>query len=159
NLALAEYEDGNLTRARTLADESVSLLRSLQADGSLAEVLITRGQIVRAQGDAAAAYAALSEALRFALTVGPRLVVPDGVGRLPAMIVERGQTQLAALRLAPASALREQMGTPVRPVDQTSLTNTLTAARSALGPDTFVAVWAGAKELTLDQLFNMIPSA
>ena len=39
------------THALSLVEESVALFRSMQADASLAEVLITLGQIVRAQGD------------------------------------------------------------------------------------------------------------
>src|SRR5262245_10344808 len=73
NLALAAYDEGDLTTALDLVNESVSLFRSLKADGSLAEVLTTLGQIVWAQGEWAAAYRALTEALQVAWVAGPRL--------------------------------------------------------------------------------------
>jgi non-specific serine/threonine protein kinase len=66
NLALAAYHECDLTNALGLVKESVALFRAQKADGSLAEVLITLGQIVQAQGDGAAAYTALTEALQFA---------------------------------------------------------------------------------------------
>jgi tetratricopeptide (TPR) repeat protein len=73
NLALAAYVEGEMARAFALADENVSLFRRLQAEGGLAEVLITLEQIARAQGDATAALGAMTEALRLAWAVGPRL--------------------------------------------------------------------------------------
>src|SRR6266542_3749884 len=52
NLALGAYQEADLTRAFALVSESVSMFREQKADASLAEVLITLGQILRAQWDA-----------------------------------------------------------------------------------------------------------
>ena len=114
---------------------------------------------MRAQGDARAAYAALSEALRLALSFGPHLMVAYALENLADVVAARGQTRLAVQCLAAASALREQMGTPVRPVDQAAVEQTLATARSALGADTFAAVWAETQALPLEQILSTIPSA
>jgi WD40 repeat protein/predicted ATPase len=159
NLALGAYLEGDLTRAFALASESVALFRSLQADASLAEVLITLGQIRRAQGDVAAAQAALAEALRLALAVGPRLLVASALEGLANVMVSRGQAELTTRLLAAASALRAQMGTPVRPVDQGTVEQTLATARSTLGDDAFAAVWAEALALPLEQFLSTSLSA
>jgi len=159
NLALAAYGEGNLVRAFTLVDESVSLFRRIQSEGSLAEVLITQGHILRAQGQAAAAYSALSEALRFAWAVGPRLFAAASMEGLASVVAEHGQGDLAVRLLSAASTLRVQMSTPVRPVDQAMVDHALATARSMLGDTTFVAMWEAAQKLPLEQIISTMPSS
>ncbi|MFL5806525.1 MAG: tetratricopeptide repeat protein, partial [Roseiflexaceae bacterium] len=159
NLALGAYQEGDLARAFALADESVSLFRGLQAQGSLAEVLVTLGQIQRAQGDVAAAHAALTEALRLAQAVGPQLLVASALEGLAGAVVAQDMARLAVQFLAVASRLRVQMGVPVRPADEAAVEQTLATARSTLGDDAFVAVWAEAQALPLEQILSAILSA
>jgi len=158
NLALAAYGEGNLARAISLVDESVSLFRRIQSEGSLAEVLITQGHILRAQGLAAAAYSALSEALRFAWAVGPRLFAAAAMEGLANVVVSQSHAELGARLLASASVLRAQMGAPVRPADQTMVDHALATARSLLGDTTFAAVWAEARALPAEQILDRLPS-
>jgi hypothetical protein len=122
------------------AKESVALFRSLQAGGSLAEVLITLGQILWAQEKPTAAEEAITEALHLALAVGPRLMVAAALEGLGSVVVAQGRAELAAHLLAGAAALRAEMGTPVRPVDQAVVEQMLATARSTLGDDVFAAV-------------------
>jgi hypothetical protein len=62
--------------------------------------------------------------------------------------------------LGAASALREQMGTPLRSADQAAVEQVLATAHMALGADAFTAMWAQVREVRLDQLLNnTIPSA
>ena len=154
NLALAAYLEGNLVRAFTLIDESVLLFRRIQSEGSLAEVLITKGHILRAQGKAAEAYSTLSEALRFASAVGPRLFAAASMEGLAGVVAEHGQGDLAVRLLSAASTLRAQTGTPIRPVDQPAFERALQLARSALEPETFAALWSEAEPLSLDQIIT-----
>jgi len=158
NLALATYLEGNLAHAFCLVEEGVRLFRSLHADSSLAEVLITQGQIVRAQGDNVAAYGALTEALQLALAVGPRLLVAAVLEGLANVVVAQQQAELAARLLAAASALRAQMGTPVRPVDQATVEQAVADARSMLGDNAFAAVWAEAQALAPEQILSTFPN-
>ena len=130
----------------------------MQADSSLAEVLITLGQIVRAQGDNQAAYTALTEALQLAWAVGPRLLVAAALEGVANVVVAQQQAELAARLLGAAGALRAEMGTPVRPVDQATVELALADARSTLG-DAFTAVWEEAQALQLERILKTIPSA
>src|SRR5262249_48478627 len=139
NLALAAYHEGEITHALRLVNESVALFRAQEADGSLAEVLITLGQVVWTQGEGTAAYAALTEALQCAWAVGPRLMVASALEGVASVVVAQRRAELATHLLAAASALRAQMGTPVRPVDQGAVEQTLATARSTLGDDVFAA--------------------
>jgi predicted ATPase/transcriptional regulator with XRE-family HTH domain len=158
NLALAAHYEGDPTRAATLIGESVALFRAITADTCLSEVLITLGTILRSQGDAVAAYDALTEALRLAWAVGPRLFVAVALEGLASVVVAQGEATLATRLLAGASALRAQMGTPVRPVDQADVEQTMTTARSALGENAFATLWAEARTQPLEQLLSTIPS-
>jgi len=124
----------------------------------MAEVLITLGQILRAQGNVEVAYEALTEALRIALAMGLRLLVA-ALEALAELLISQRESHPTVQFLAAASALRVQMGAPVRPVDQAAVEQTLATARSALGADTFAAVWAETQALPLEQILSTIPSA
>jgi tetratricopeptide (TPR) repeat protein len=155
NLALAAYYEGDLARAVSLIRESVALFQAITADTCLSEVLITLGTILWAQGDAVAAYDALTEALRLAWEVGPQLFVAPALEGLANVVVSQGDAELATRLLARASALRAQMGTPVRPVDQAEVEWALTTARAALGKDAFARVWVEAQTQLPEQILAL----
>ena len=157
-LALRTYYEGDLTQASALIRESVALFRWLKADGSLAEALITLGKIMLAQGDAAAAYGAITEALRLAQGVGPRLFVAASIEGLASVVAEHGQGDLTIRLLPAASPLRVQMGAPVRPADQAMVDHALATARSMIGADVFAAVWTEVQSLPVEQIVNGLPS-
>jgi tetratricopeptide (TPR) repeat protein len=157
-LAQAAYIDREPALAFTLIDESVTLFRELKAYSSLTEVLITQGHILRAQGHTAAAYSVLSEALRFAWAVGPRLFVAAALEGLASIESVRGEAPRAISLLAAASALRVRMNTPVRPVDQAMVDQALATARSISGEAAFAAAWAEAQSLPVDQILDRLPS-
>ncbi len=158
-LAQAAYIDSDLAQASALIDESVTLFRNLNAYSSLAEVLITQGHILRAQGDAVAAYSALFEALRFAWAVDPRLFVAAALEGMARIDIARGEAQRTVQLLAVASGLRVQMGTPVRPVDQAGVGQALATARSTLSTDVFATVWQAAQAQPPEHILSILPSA
>jgi tetratricopeptide (TPR) repeat protein len=158
-LALGAYYAGDLARALRLIRESEALFRDLNADGGLAEILITVGKIERARGDRVAASAALTEALRLAQATGPRLFVAASMEELAGLAAVQGQANQAAQLLAVASALRLHMGAPVWPADQSTFDSALSASRTMLGDDAFTAVWAQIHALSLEHLLSAIPSA
>jgi len=73
-------------------------------------------------------------------------------------VVAQQQAELAARLLAAASALRAEMGTPVRPVDQATVEQAVAAARSILGEEAFAVVWAEAQSLPVEHILSTIPS-
>ena len=161
NLALAAYWVDDLPQAQLLISESVALFRTQQANGSLAEVLITQGQILAAQCDLVAAHAVLAEAVELAWAVGPRLMVASALELLAGLAVQsdpgtQGAT-LAVRFLAAASGLRIQLNTPVRPIDQPAVERTLALARSVLGAAAFANVWGASIILPLEQILPAIP--
>lgn len=147
NLALAACLEGDFAHASMLIDESVALFRAQKAEGSLAEVLITHGRVLGAQGEFAAAQAALRESLALGWSVGPRLLVPAAFEELAALATHAGDAGLATRLFAAAAHLRAQMGVPVRPSDQPRLDHALAAARMSLGADGFTQLWDAAAAL------------
>jgi predicted ATPase/transcriptional regulator with XRE-family HTH domain len=152
NLAQAAYFEGDLSAAYAFSDESLSLFRRLQANGSLGEVLITMGHILRAQGAFAEARPVFIEAMQLAWMHGPRLMVVGAAEGLAGVEADQGQPMLAVLMLSAAAALRVHMGTPVRPADQAMLNELHAELRSALGGDTFDTLWTEAQRLPFEQL-------
>jgi predicted ATPase/transcriptional regulator with XRE-family HTH domain len=159
NLAVAAYLEGDLPQALALVNDSAALFRRQRSDASLAEVLVTQGNILRAQGEEAAAYEALIEALRLAWVVGPRLVVVGALEGLAVVLAQRGQAEWAARLLGAAAVSRERMGTPVRPVDRSTLEQTRETARAALDAETFTSMWEAGSREPLEQSLDTIPSA
>jgi non-specific serine/threonine protein kinase len=151
NLALAAYLEGDLALAASRVEESDSLFRGLRGGSSLAEVLITVGRVRGAQGEAAAARASLTEALGLAWAKGPRLFVAAALEEMGVQRVRYGQARDGVPLLAVAAALRQAMGTPVRPADRPAIDGALAVGRAALGADTFAAVWATGETLPLAQ--------
>lgn len=154
NLALAAYLDNDMPQAFSRINESVAVFRSLQADSMVDEVLITQGHILRAREDGAGAYHALSEALRLALTLGPRIIVPAALEGLASLMAQWGAVERAVQLLAAASTVRAEMGTPARPLDRLLESSALADAKATLGDALFAAQWEAGTTLPLDEILR-----
>ncbi len=154
NLAIAAYVEGNLPEAHAFVSESLALFRSHKTSGSVAEVLVTMGHVLVAQDDLVGAAEAFTESLRLALTIGPRLLVVADLEGLASVMTRQGQMQFAVRFLAAASVLRDQMGTPVRPVDQPIIDRAKKVAAKTLGNNTYTALWSQAEKLPLEEILR-----
>ncbi|HWE62212.1 MAG TPA: tetratricopeptide repeat protein, partial [Chloroflexota bacterium] len=152
NLALAAFLEGDLPRAASLAAESASIFRTMQSGPSLAEVLITLGRIRGALGDAAAAWADLSEALSLAGISGPRFVVATAVDALGVQAIRQGQARHGVYLLGAAARMRQAMGAPVHPADRPPIEGALAAARASLGDAAYTGAWAAGQALSVQQI-------
>jgi hypothetical protein len=146
-----------LEQAHALASESVARFRAQKSDASLAEVLVTLGYVLSAQGKTQDAYAAISDALKLAWVAGPRLVVAAALEGLAVTIASADADEATRL-LSAAASLRRRMGTPLRPADQPAVSRALAAVRSRLGDDRFAALWQEASEQPLEQRLGEIIS-
>jgi predicted ATPase/DNA-binding XRE family transcriptional regulator len=157
SLALAAYHEGDLEQASALISESVAIFRSQKADGSLAEVLVTQGHILRARGLLKEARDTLTEALRLAWLVAPRLMVAGALEGLATVMVHREKVALAVQALSAAAHLRKEMQTPVRPAEQPLVVQTLETARASLGAEGFRIAWADGK-VPLERIITTVLS-
>jgi non-specific serine/threonine protein kinase len=152
NLALAAHLEGDLALAASRAEESATIFRAMQAEPSLAEILITVGRVQGARGEPAAARASLTEALRLIQTSGPRIFVAIALEELGVQAVGQEQARQGVELLGIAARLRQTMGTPVRPADKPAIEAALAAARAALGASAFAAAGAAGETQTLEQI-------
>jgi hypothetical protein len=152
NLALASYLDGDLVLAGSQAAEGEVLFRDLEAETSLAEVLVTVGRVKGALGEVAASRVSLVEALTLAWATGQRLFVAAALEELGVQVVRQGQAQHGVLLLVAAVALRQAMGTPVRPADRPAVEAALASARATLDDGTFADAWSAGQALPLEQV-------
>jgi predicted ATPase/transcriptional regulator with XRE-family HTH domain len=158
NLAWAAYLDNEIPKASDRIGESVALFREVHAEASLGEVLITQGHILLAQGDAAGAYRAMTEALRIVQALGPRLLLPIVLEGLVGLLLQRQEANLGIQLLGAAAVLRTEMGTPARPLDKVLDNRELAFARSSLGAGTFAQLQEEGERMPLEQLLGAIPS-
>jgi tetratricopeptide (TPR) repeat protein len=156
NLALAAYLEGDLPKAFEYSSKAVLLFRGIQNKLSLAEVLITMGQILAGQGKTMSAREAFVEALRFASSLGPRIFIAGALEGLAQVTLEAGDAAEAIKFISGAATIRAQMGTPVRPIDLPRIEQTLSNARKILGEETFVHNWSAAQTQPLEQLLSVI---
>jgi ATP/maltotriose-dependent transcriptional regulator MalT len=152
NLALVAYLEGDLVQAASRAEESAAIFQGMQSGPSLAEVQVTVGRIKGAQGDGAAARANLAEALNLTCEKGPHIVLVAAVEELGVQAVGQGHAHHGVHLLGAAEAMRQTMGTPVRPADRPAVEGALAAARAALSDIAFAGAWAAGQTLPIEQI-------
>lgn len=159
NLALAAYLEDNLLKAFDYISEAVLLFRRIQNKLSLAEALISMGQILAKQGKTLAARDAFVESLRYASSLGPRILVAGALEGLAQVTLQGGNATEAVKFIGGAATLRAEMRTPVRPIDVHGLEQTFATVRNLLGEETFARIWSEGHAESLEQLLNTIPNA
>lgn len=144
NLAMADLLDGKSEDALKTAESSVELFQSLQAQGGVAEVLITIGRILRVRGDRAGSFTSLTQALDLAWDIGPRILMASALEALAQLADPRSHAELSVRLSAAAAALRASMGTPIVPAQRAAMEQVLERARTRMGTANYTAIWAEA---------------
>jgi hypothetical protein len=78
--------------------------------------------------------------------------VAAALEELGVQAVRQGHAQDGVQLLAAAAALRQTMGTPVRPADRPTIEDAVAAAQAALGSAAFADAWTIAQTLSADQV-------
>jgi len=118
--------------------------------------LISYGTILRERGEVTAAQETLVDALLLTLRIGPRLMVVAALEALSRVIIAQADTELTIRLLSAASHLRSQMGTPIRPADQSGVEQALADARSSMTAEAFATVWLEGQSLPLTQIVSKL---
>jgi predicted ATPase/DNA-binding CsgD family transcriptional regulator len=133
---------GDLGRAATLLEESLTLFRRLGHAWGIARTLTSLGDVACEAGEDARASTLYEEGLELERTSGNKLGTAaclEGLGRVAAA---RGELKRVARLCGAAAALREEIDAPLPPVARAEHDRTVAAARAALGEDTFATAWA-----------------
>ena len=73
------------------------------------------------------------------------------VGRL---LVAQGKPREAAQRWGTAEALREELGTPMHPVERADYEQAVAGTRKELGEEAFAAAWAQGRARPVEQVID-----
>ncbi len=141
---------GDLATARAWADETLAFSRSINRNWAIANALNKLGQAALAQGDDLVATAAWcevpSDSTHKAMSASFSAALKDW-HTLPV----RNQHDQATPLLGAASTIRAAIGTPLPPVDQPSMRETLSTLRLSLGDEAFNKLYADGADMTLDE--------
>jgi len=134
-------DEGDSATARSLYEQGLAIFRGVGDRWGMAGTLADLGSLAREQGECAAADSSYRESLRIFQELGHM----RGVARLLECFacLAAVQTQAErALRLAgSAAALRQHIGAPRAPADQTRLESLLDPARKSLPEAAATAAW------------------
>ena len=157
-IALATFNSGrvamemdDLPRAETLLEEALDLHRrfngpyaAAHAQGFLGDVVLARGDTVRAAGLYRDAIAGFAAADAWAYVAG----CVEGLAR--ATVVT--QPALTARVLGAAATLRERLGYRRSPAEATAYDRTLATVRASLNDAVFTEAWAAGEQLSQDEV-------
>ena len=137
--------------ARSLLEESLALYQMLGLRRNIALVLLSLGDLARADGHLAAADGLVHESLAIMAEVGENLEIPWALDTVAHLAMDEGQAE-RAVRLAGAAArLRDTMGTLAWPVAQRQREHWLASARTLLDGEAFAGAWTAGQAMTRGQ--------
>ncbi len=123
---------GHYRQATALQEQSVALFRELQDAGAVSSVLGNLSDVARDAGDARSARRWYREAWRNEQDLGDKRKVASFLEGIAAATALDGNGRLAFGYLGAATSLREEIGSPLPPAEQTILTGILTPVLGAL---------------------------
>jgi predicted ATPase len=151
NLGNVALDQGDYAGARARLEEAVMLQREVGDKYYIANALNNLGNVTRAQGDYEATRQLYTESLLINRELGDGwqlAYVIEDIGGLAAL---QGQAERALKLVGAASALREEIGAPLSPAEQTKLERTLEPARQALTEVMQEQAWAEGRALSLEE--------
>ncbi len=128
NLALVVHELGDAAQARVLLEQALAISREIGDRWSVANTLSSLGDVALTQGDLAAARAFLVESLAISRELNDRTGLAFLLEYFGVLAAKHARPE-RALRLAgAAAALRENIGAPLSPSEQSRLDHHLEVA-------------------------------
>ena len=151
NLGDLAREQGDSSAALTFYEQSLAAFRDLGDPWGTAGALTDLGTLTREQGEFATAHARHVESLKLFLGLGHRRGIARLLGELASWAVAQ-EHHAIGLRLAgAAAALRETIGAPLTPAQQSKLDRNLDAARRSLGDAESAKAWSEGRAMTVDE--------
>jgi adenylate cyclase len=151
NLGVLAQEQGDYQLARDYLEEAIAIQRQIGAKYHLANFLNSLGNVTRAQGDYAEAKSFYRESLEIDCELGASVQIAyilEDMGSLAALTQEY---QRAVNLISAATALREELGSPLPPHERAKLDETLVNTRRALDPSEQEQAWRLGMEMSLKQ--------
>ncbi len=152
NLAIVAREQGDNPNARALAEQSLEIQRELGDRGGIALALKTLASVAFEQGELASARALYGESLAIEGVLGDRRGIAFSLEGLAEVVAVLGDARRAAGIWGAAERLREEIGSPLAPIERSHYDRGVVAARARLGDDAaFNGAWQEGRASTLEQ--------
>ncbi len=119
----------------------------------LAQSLHTQAQLTLQRGDGEEAALRCRESLALLTKGGWKRESMECLETMAGAATLLGQSERAARLCGAADALRERLGTPLRPFEQAPHGQRVAALQATLGEEAFAAAWAEGQELSLELAF------
>lgn len=132
NLGNVALDEGKYSEARAYLQEAVALQREIGDKWAIGNALNNLGNVTREQGDYATTRALYEESLHLNRELGDRWALAYLLEDIGCLVARQGGTAVALRLIGAASALREAIGAPLSPAEQSKLDASLEPARQAL---------------------------
>ena len=152
NLGVIDMQQRDYPHARSHWEESLSIRNEMGDRAGAALTLQTLGALALEQGDLPMARARFTEALHVSQDLGMQLQIASSLEGLAPVTAQSGQHERAVRFFAAAARIREAIGAPAPPSEQSLRDREIDEVRQALGEHAFTAAWTAGRALTTAEL-------
>jgi len=145
---------GDLVTARTLIEESLLLNRERGGNINIAMSLEHLAKVLFAESEYAAACTCYEESIQLLETANDKEQLAYSLEGLASALTAQGQAKWAAHLWGSAARLRQEIGTPMFPVDVPEYEHALDTAKTQLGNDVFLAAYTAGQAMTPTQVLS-----
>jgi non-specific serine/threonine protein kinase len=151
NLGNVAHAQGDHLGARGLFEDSLVIFRELGDKRGMAYALNGLGNIAHSQGDYVGACRFLKESLAICRELGDKEGMAYGLSGLANAMCSEGHGASAARVQGTVTAMLEEMGAPLQPLEKADYNKTATALKAALGEDRYLKAFEAGKAMLLEQ--------
>ncbi len=155
NFGLLELYRSNYERAVQLFEGSLAVRKELGDTLGCAISLVNLGEAARQIGDYDRASKFFTEALMSLRDLDNKDLILGSLGGLATIASAQGLPRRAARLFGAEEVLREELGSPLPPVDQQEYDRYVENARDMLDEATFKKLWLEGRETPLEKSWNM----
>jgi predicted ATPase len=137
--------------ARSFLEESLATYHTLGLPRFIGLVLLSLGDVVRAEGDYHRAGVLFREGLTKMIEVREKLAIASALDNFAHLALDEGHAERAAQLVSAAARLRHGSGTREWPVVERSRARWLGVAREMLGDEAFRTAWTEGQGMTPEQ--------
>lgn len=143
---------GDYRAARPLFEQSLALSRAQNDKGGMAAALGNLGDMALREGDIQAARADMAEALRLRHELGDKSETIDSLMSLGLLAQAEGEHERAAQLLGSAEAIRELVGSSLKPSDHALYESAINGLCRSLGEAALTAAWARGRQMSIEEV-------
>ena len=145
------HQRGDHERALGLLEESLNIARQLKDLRGISWALNDLGIIALEQNNWQHAKELVLESLTLTQKLGDKENIALGLERLAIAALAEGKPDRAARLLGAMKSLRDTIGTPLAPDNQSHYFGVVAGTRAALGSEAYAKAWAKGQAMGLEQ--------